>query len=208
MTFPLDGHDSLVPLLAEDDIAAELPPAWRSDLQQWGRIRHLTRAVAASRPTWQAVVRSEHMFATMTRIDRATQALVCLYVSLLNGCDYCVDDAAGTALAEGLTSGQLLAVHAPTAETVGARTRTILRYAYWVALQPVAVPADVTDELRRHIDDEQLLELTAVIAMKCFWNRFASALRLPPEGRCPDPDLLNALRELSVRLRDDERTEW
>ena len=208
MTLPSKGHDSLVSLLAEDDIAAELRPAWRRDLQRWGRIRHLTRAVAASRPTWQAVVRAEQMFAMMTRIDRATQALICLYVSLLNGCGYCIDDAAGAALAEGLSPEQLLAVHAPTVETFEARACAMLRYAYWVALQPAAVPAEVTDELRRHTDDEQLLELTAVIAMKCFWNRFASALQLPPEGRCPDPNLLHTLRGLSVHLRGGERTAW
>ena len=41
--------------------------------------------------------------------------------------------------------------------------------------------------------------------MKNFWNRFASSLRVPPEGRCGDPRLLAALTRVSDRLRSDPR---
>jgi AhpD family alkylhydroperoxidase len=205
MTTSAGQPDSVVPFIDEADVAAVLRPAWQTDVRRWGEVRNLTRVVATSRPTWQAVTRAEHMYATMTRLDAATQSLLCLYTSLLNGCDYCIDDAAGAALAEGLSAGQLLGVATPSVPLYGERVTAALRYTFWVATHPTDVPAVVTEELRRYADDEELLEITAVVAMKCFWNRFVSALRIPAEGRCADPELLQALNDLSMRLRRNDR---
>ena len=185
----------------ESDVEVALRPAWQADMRTWGRVRHPTTTVAASRSTWQATMRAEQMFATMTRLDRATQALLCLYVSMLNGCRYCLDDAAGGAQDAGVSAEQMLAVADPDTDLLDARTRAALRYAYWVAMAAPDIPNDVIAELRRFVDDEEFLEITVVISMKCFWNRFATALRIPPEGRCTDPGLFRDLVDLSARLR-------
>jgi AhpD family alkylhydroperoxidase len=205
MTASAGQPGSAIPF-SSDDVAAALRPAWNADQRRWGQVRNLTRVVAASRPTWQAVVRAEQMYATMTSLDGSTQALLCLYTSLLNGCDYCVDDAAGAALAEGLTAEQLLGVGNASPSLYDDRVTAALRYTFWVATQPTEIPARITGSLRRYVDDEEFLEITAVVAMKCFWNRFVSALRIPPEGRCSDPELLRALADLSARLRRNDRT--
>ncbi|WP_431727369.1 carboxymuconolactone decarboxylase family protein [Verrucosispora sp. TAA-831] len=190
------------PTAAQDaaDMPAALRRAFAADIERWGRVRNLTAAVARSVPTWQATVRAEHMYVSLTRLDAATQAVLCVYTSMLNGCAYCVDDAAAVALDEQVTAAQLRTLATPFA-AFDARVVAGLEYARWVVLAPSAIPPEVVGTLRRYVDDEELLELTAVVAMKCFWNRFVSALGIPPEGRCADPDLIRDLCRLGAVLR-------
>jgi AhpD family alkylhydroperoxidase len=133
------------------------------------------------------------MFATLRRVDARTCALLCLYTSLLNGCAYCIDDAAGAALELGVAAQTLLSLPDLPLEESDPKLRAALRYAERVATNPGDIDDRLRAELRAQVDDEELLELTAVVAMKCFWNRFAMALRLPPEGHCPDATLYRAL---------------
>lgn len=59
-----------------------------------------------------------------------------------------------------------------------------------IALRYAALMADdahdVTDgffaELRRHYTEDQILELTCVVGLASYWNRFATALRVDLSG--------------------------
>ena len=84
---------------------------------------------------------------------------------------------------------------------LGEGTVARLLFTRWAVRAPDDIPARVVDQLRTHADDEEILELTATVAMKCFWNHFVSALRIPPEGRCPDEILMGKLSEISRSLR-------
>lgn len=183
----------VVRLLDEPDIPAGLLQAFRSDLCSADSIRNLTRAVASSRPTWQAAVRAEQMFATFLKVDRQTQAILCTFVSVLNNSRYCIDDCAGSALEFGVKPIALYALPHATAAVFGDRVMSFLRYAYWVVARPHDIPAEVISQLRAQAGDEEILEVTTIVSMKCFWNHFVSALSIPLEHRCKDPDLLNAL---------------
>jgi alkylhydroperoxidase family enzyme len=189
-----------VPLAPVDGAAGIAVGAFNADVARYGHVLNRTRATIASPTVWQALTRSEHMFATLRRIDARTCALLCLYTSLLNGCAYCTDDAAGVALELGVPADTLLRLPDLPATEDDEKLRLALRYAEQVALDPGAVDPGLHAELRDRLDDEELLELTAVVAMKCFWNHFAKALRLPPEGRCTDQALFRALRERSHTL--------
>jgi alkylhydroperoxidase family enzyme len=56
------------------------------------------------------------------------------------------------------------------------RERAVLRYAEQVSKTPVRVPDEIFAELRRHFDDEQIVELTASIAYENYRARFNHAL--------------------------------
>jgi alkylhydroperoxidase family enzyme len=46
------------------------------------------------------------------------------------------------------------------------------------------VGEDLWDELQRHFDDGELVEITTVIGLFNFFNRFADALQVdPPSGK-------------------------
>ncbi|WP_405794989.1 carboxymuconolactone decarboxylase family protein [Streptomyces longwoodensis] len=191
-----------VPLRAIDDISERMRPLVDRDRKVFGRVRNITRAVATSPATWQATVRAEQMFVTMKRVDAATRALLCLYTSLLNGCHYCIDDAAGVALEEGVPTGVIRSLVEP-APALDEGTAARLAYARFVALGEAEAPEGTVAHLARYADTEEILEVTAIVAMKCFWNRFVTALRIPPEGRCADPRLLALLFSAAERLQGE-----
>jgi alkylhydroperoxidase family enzyme len=202
---PLNGqlNQCLVPFVPDSGIPQQLQGVLARDRASTGQVRNLTRAVASSIATWQVTTRAEHVYATMQRLDNRTQTLACLYTSLLNGCSYCIDDAAGEALENGPPVHELLALDELPVSVRGEETVARLRYAWWTVVAPERTPPAVLDRLRACADPEEILEFTAVVAMKCFWNRFVSALRIAPEGRCGDEGLLFTLCEISAQLRSN-----
>jgi alkylhydroperoxidase family enzyme len=59
---------------------------------------------------------------------------------------------------------------------------------------PVDVPDAVFDELRRHFDEPQIVELTAAIALENLRARFNRALEVPSDRLCQLPPAHPALR--------------
>jgi alkylhydroperoxidase family enzyme len=53
-----------------------------------------------------------------------------------------------------------------------------LRYAEIVTTSAQTVSEDLWDELQAHFDDGELVEITTVIGLFNFFNRFADALKL------------------------------
>jgi alkylhydroperoxidase family enzyme len=52
---------------------------------------------------------------------------------------------------------------------------------------PVEVPDAVFDELRRHFNEPQIVELTAAVAIENLRARFNRALEIPSDGLCQLP---------------------
>ena len=73
------------------------------------------------------------------------------------------------------------------------QVKVALAYAEKMTRDAHTVTDAFFEELRRHYTDSQILELTAVIGLTNYWNRFTTALRIdlsgtdepydPPAGR-------------------------
>lgn len=192
-----DGSPFLAPVDPSD-----VPTALARVFQAKGRsddgLGNLVRVVARSRPTWQIVARSEQLFATFEAIDPKTKAMVCTFVSMLNRSEYCIDDCAASALEAGVDRLELLALGHPATWRLDPTTVMFLCYSAHVIVDPCSIPTLVTDELSRVASAEQILELTTMASLKAFWNHLVSALQIPMEGRCADPQLLGALLDAST----------
>lgn len=57
----------------------------------------------------------------------------------------------------------------------------MILYADRVTRGAAAVREGTLDELRKHFNEEQIVELTLVIAVANFTNRFNDAMRLTPD---------------------------
>jgi alkylhydroperoxidase family enzyme len=79
----------------------------------------------------------------------------------------------------GASDAQLHAVARAIYETFDPSWRSALRYADAVTPTPGTVPDDVFDDLARHWSPAQIIEITAVICLFNFFNRFAHALDIP-----------------------------
>ena len=67
------------------------------------------------------------------------------------------------------------------------RERAALRYAEEMTQTSVDVPEDVFEELRRHFDDRQIVELTIEISLENLRARFNRALLIGSDSLCMLP---------------------
>jgi len=74
------------------------------------------------------------------------------------------------------------------------RERAALRYAEEMSHTPVDVPDDVFEELKRHFDDRQIVELTTEIALENLRARFNRALLIGSDELCMLPPSHPALQ--------------
>jgi uncharacterized peroxidase-related enzyme len=122
------------------------------------------------------------------RLERWLLEALGVYVSLLNGCGYCVehhftgmcrllgDDARGAAIRGALEAG------APERALDGAEL-ALMRYALLLTRTPAAVSAADIERLRAAgLDDGRILEANQVIAYFAYANRTVLGLGVTTEG--------------------------
>jgi alkylhydroperoxidase family enzyme len=67
------------------------------------------------------------------------------------------------------------------------RERLALEYAEAMTRSDLGVDDDLMERLRRHFDDDAVVELTGLIAFQNMSSKFNSALDVPPQGFCRVP---------------------
>jgi AhpD family alkylhydroperoxidase len=147
-----------------------------------GTLLNLDRQLLHSAPLargWNALMGA---IRGQTQLDGALRELVILRVAVLNRAPYEFAQHAPVALAEGLTQGQVDAVADWSDSTLfDARARDVLAYADAMTLQ-VQVPKELFDALRAHLDERELVELTATVAAYNMVSRFLEALQIEIEA--------------------------
>lgn len=130
-------------------------------------------------------------------IEPALRTLITVRVSQINWCSFCVDVNAATALRRGVVGKKLLAIAAFSDSTLfSEREKAALAYAEAVTDTRRRPAADQWTRLRRHFNDDAIIELTALIAFQNMSSKFNAALEVPHQGFCA---LAPAL------IRDEER---
>jgi AhpD family alkylhydroperoxidase len=149
----------------------ELEPA-----RLWGRLPRAFLAMSA-------------MYGVLDRksspIEPVLRSLVQVRVSQINGCGFCVDINAASGLARGADAKKLaqLARFAQS-EAFSEREKAALRYAEAVTDSNLGTDAALVAALRRHFDDDAIIELTALIAYQNMSSKFNAALGVPAQGFC------------------------
>lgn len=117
-------------------------------------------------------------------IDLRTKELVIVRASAVLRCRYCSETHAAVALDAGLSLEEVRALcEAPAGEPPPAiltpAETALVAWVDAVALGPGRVPAAVGAELRRHVSDSEVVELTLLVGATVMLNRFCTALGLP-----------------------------
>jgi 8-oxo-dGTP diphosphatase len=113
-------------------------------------------------------------------VDRRVKELAYLACSYANKCAYCTAHHVASGKRAGISPEEMQAVQAERDEGFSAPERAAIRYARELAR--TADAAETRDALREHFNDEQTVELTLVVALASFTNRFNNGLMLQPEG--------------------------
>ena len=117
------------------------------------------------------------------RLPKRLHALAELKAAALTHCEYCIDMGSAIARHWGLRDEELLALsHYRTSPLFSELDRLVLDYAVGMSRTPVEVSDDLFDELRQHLDDEQILELTHHVALENLRGRFNLALGIGSAG--------------------------
>lgn len=112
-------------------------------------------------------------------VERRIKELVYLAVSYANECPYCTAAHIGTAKKIGISDEELRALQTEQNQFFSAPERAAINYARELTRE-VAVN-DTGEPLFAHFNDEQVVEITLVVSMANFTNRFNNGLGLAPE---------------------------
>ena len=112
-------------------------------------------------------------------VDRRMKELLYLTASYTNECAYCTATHIAGGRKAGISEDELRALQTAQDHGFSEPERAAIRYA-----RELTQTADVSEsraELYEHFNDEQIVEMTLVVAMANFTNRFNNALEVRPE---------------------------
>jgi len=99
------------------------------------------------------------------------------YVSEINKCEFCVDVANMQLRQFGLGDEDIEKI----LEKSDSREKAALSFADAVTRKAYEIDPAITEEVKKYFNDEELVELTAVIGLFNYINRFNDALGVMPE---------------------------
>ena len=118
-----------------------------------------------------------------SRIDPGLKALIMYVVSQSAGCQYCVAHSGNLAALRGVSTRKVQEVwQYETSQEFNDAERAALRFAQAAGRVPNAVNDAHFAELRRHFDEDEIIEIVAAIAFLGFLNRWNDTLATPLEA--------------------------
>lgn len=121
-------------------------------------------------------------WASDSTVDAGFKRLIAYMASHAAGCQYCVAHQVSGALHLDVSERKLAAIwEYETSPLYTDHERVALEYARAAASVPNEVTDDLFARLRRHWSEDQIVEITGVIALFGFLNRFNDSMATPLE---------------------------
>jgi AhpD family alkylhydroperoxidase len=118
----------------------------------------------------------------------ALRSLVTVRVSQINHCRFCVDVNSATLMKRGISEDKVAALEDwADSNLFDAAERAALAYTEAVTYSDREPDDAIHAELKRHFDDDAVVELTGLIAFQNMSSKFNAALDVPPQGFCRVP---------------------
>ena len=147
--------------------AKDLFTAFEQRLQ---RIPNMIRLLANSPSILDAYLRFNEAFAS-TKLTPKLRGLITTVVSELNGCNYTLSVACALGRREGLTDDELMS--ARLGQSADPKTREALSFVTNVVRERGHISAAEVEKLREAgFDDQEIVEIIALIALNIFRNYF------------------------------------
>ncbi|HEX3962380.1 MAG TPA: carboxymuconolactone decarboxylase family protein [Trebonia sp.] len=125
----------------------------------------------------------EQATAKLHHLSKRLRALAELKAATVVRCEYCIDLGSQVSRRWGLSDEELLAMSSYRSSALFSELdKLVLDYAAGLSRTPVDVPDALFAELRAHLDEAQLVELTHVIALENLRGRFNLAMGIGAAG--------------------------
>jgi AhpD family alkylhydroperoxidase len=161
--------------------------------RKYGREITITPVIAHSRSNMIGWGAFEWFQERAHRVDERLKDLAATRVATMVGCQFCIDIGSALGRKAGVTEEQLRDFHNYRSSPLySSEERLVMEYAEELTKEHVEVPDELFARLREHFDEDQIVELTAAIAIENFRARFNNALEIEPAGfsdgmYCPMP---------------------
>jgi AhpD family alkylhydroperoxidase len=118
-------------------------------------------------------------------IDPGLRSLVQVLISRINSCEFCIDLNSFASLERGVKPEKLHALAAfEQSSLFSGHEKAALCYASAVTHSGRRIDAEIILNLRRHFDDQAIVQLAALIAYQNMSSKFNAALGIPAHGFC------------------------
>ena len=118
-------------------------------------------------------------------IEPGLRSLLTVRVSQINWCAFCVDINAATGLKRGVSEEQFAALDQfETSLLFDERQKAALAYAEAMTRTDAGVDEPLMARVKKHFNDNAVIELTAIIAFQNMSSKFNAALDVAPQGFC------------------------
>jgi len=174
---------------------ARILPVRRDSLKDFDTVFAITEAVMGFVPNSMLIMaRDPDLLAAFAelcavivarpgRVDSGLKALIMYVVSRSAGCQYCVAHSANLAASRAIPIRKVQEVwQYETSAEFNDSERAALRFAQAAGQVPNAVTDADFAELRRHFDEDEILEIVACVALLGFLNRWNDTLATPLEA--------------------------
>ncbi|MCP5416891.1 MAG: carboxymuconolactone decarboxylase family protein [Chromatiaceae bacterium] len=137
------------------------------------------------------------------------RSLLTVRVSQINHCEFCVDINSATLEKRGVSDEKIEALWTwRTSPMFDPIERVALEYAEAVTHSEQSVDDALMARIKKHFDDDALVELTGLIAFQNLSSKFNAALNVPPQGFChlAAHAISGTQEQPSTAARQQERT--
>ncbi|MBZ5593218.1 MAG: peroxidase-related enzyme [Acidobacteriia bacterium] len=166
---------ALIPLVepARNEYLAELESKGKRENRFFRLLAHKPEALKHFVPLYGTIMGPGS-------VDRRTKELAYLAASIANECAYCTAAHKATARKAGISEEEMRAIETEQYQDFSPSDRAVIQYAHELTTE---ADANATNQaLFRNFNDEQVVEITLVVAMANFTNRLNNGLDLEPEG--------------------------
>ena len=109
-------------------------------------------------------------------LERRLYELVYVRVSMINGCEYCLQHHLAGSKRVGVTPQEWQALKNADCSGFSPKEQAALKFAEKLTRQPHSVDDTDFDALKQHFSEEQILDLDALVALINFTNRMTGPL--------------------------------
>ena len=171
---------SRISRLGRSKVSGATRDAFERKIAERGNIPNMYR-VFAHRP-WFLTTMDSHLAAVMGSgtVPLKLKEMLALQTSLANACDYCTESHTVLAKRTGATEEQIATLLDFEDGPFDEKEKAALRYGLQVTRDASGVSPELFAELKRHFDEGEIVEMTCVIGLFAYFNRFNQALRMEP----------------------------
>ena len=151
--------------------------------RSYGRDTEIAGVMAHSKPNFTGYGLFEFFHERSKATDPKLLALAGTKAACLIGCEFCLDIGSHISRKSGVTEEQLRNLHAYAEHPAfSPQERLVLEYADEMCKTPISISDELFARLQEQFTDEQIVEITAAIAIENFRARFNSAMDITPAG--------------------------